>query len=174
MTIPPLNKKMNPNYDSTIITDDLEIKNKNHMFPFYILLMMLNTIGSFAKAYRHGDYSMAVFNLLVLSIFVLVDFCLVKYFSMPKNEKSSRKFWLELTMWCLYTIISFGFVYLFSYYINLQTTMALYTVVLICCVVLLYVFVLAYTVSNWKVSRSEDQETLDASKSNQACLILEV
>ncbi|KAK9048211.1 hypothetical protein SSX86_032826 [Deinandra increscens subsp. villosa] len=148
-------------------------ENKNRMFPYYLLIMVPNIIGAFARAFRTNDYSMAVFNLLVFSVFALVDYCLPRYLSMPKHEKSSRKFLLKLTMWFLYVIISFGYVYLFSYFFTLRITVALYAVVSVSCVVLLYAFIIPDVVSGWKIWRSEECRSLDAGKSNHAYLVVE-
>ncbi|KAI3776952.1 hypothetical protein L1987_46744 [Smallanthus sonchifolius] len=150
-----LPKKTNQNPDNTIHVD---AGNKNHTSPFYFLIMMPNIIGSFARAYRSNDYSLAVFSLLIFSVFILVDCCLPRYLSMPKSEKSSRKFWLKLAMWFLFKIISFGFVHQFSYFVSLQTTVALCTVALISSVVLLYAFIIVDLVSDWNIRRSGEHQ----------------
>ncbi|KAI3776954.1 hypothetical protein L1987_46746 [Smallanthus sonchifolius] len=62
----PLPTKINPNPHE-------DADNKYHMFPLYFLLMMPNTIGSFARAYCHNNYSLAVLGLLVFSVFLSVD-----------------------------------------------------------------------------------------------------
>ncbi|KAJ0457347.1 hypothetical protein HanIR_Chr15g0772661 [Helianthus annuus] len=99
----PLPEKMNPDPDHT---NNVDADNKRNRFPFHLLIMMPTTIGSFVRSYRRNDndYSMAVFSLLVFSVFILVDYFLVWFLSLPKNEKSSRKFWLKVTMWFLFTV----------------------------------------------------------------------
>ncbi|MFS7981002.1 hypothetical protein Hanom_Chr10g00945801 [Helianthus anomalus] len=61
-----------------------------------------------------------------------MQFCLSKYISLPKNEKSSRQLWQKLNMWLLYTAICFRFVYQFADFFPLQMTVTLYGVVSLC------------------------------------------
>ncbi|KAJ0832702.1 hypothetical protein HanPSC8_Chr15g0681711 [Helianthus annuus] len=99
--VTPLPEKMNPDPDHT---NTVDADKKRNRFPFHLLIMMPTTIGSFVRSYRrNNDYSMAVFSLLVFSVFILVDYFLVWFIALPKNEKSSRKFWLKVTIWFLYT-----------------------------------------------------------------------
>ncbi|KAF5766013.1 hypothetical protein HanXRQr2_Chr15g0710321 [Helianthus annuus] len=141
---------INPNPDHA---NNVDADNKRNRFPFHLLIMMPITIGSFVRSYRRNDndYSMAVFSLLFFSVFILVDYFLVWYLALPKHEKSSRKFWLKVTMWFLFTGISFGFVYLYSFFLSAQITVALYALTFVCTSVLLYAFIIADLVGDWMV-----------------------
>ncbi|KAI3768640.1 hypothetical protein L2E82_19470 [Cichorium intybus] len=113
----------------------------------------------FSRAYNRNDYSLAVLGLLVLLSLALYDCCLPLYVSIPENEKSSRKFLLKLIIWCLYTALSIGFVYEFGYFLSFQITVALYAVVLVCSVFLLYKFVIVELVNDWK-SRNSGEDAI--------------
>ncbi|KAJ0811690.1 hypothetical protein HanPSC8_Chr17g0753611 [Helianthus annuus] len=102
--VTPLPEKINPDPDHT---NNVDADNKRNRFPFHLLIMMPTTIGSFVRSYRRNDndYLMAVFSLLVFSVFILVDYFLVWFIALAKNEKSSQKFWLKVTLWFLNTDI---------------------------------------------------------------------
>ncbi|PWA43138.1 hypothetical protein CTI12_AA538670 [Artemisia annua] len=144
-------------------TDDIQ-------FPLLFIIMMPNTIGTIAKAIRHNDYPLAAFAISVIVCFFLLQFCLSKYLSAPKHN-STKKFWLKLNMWFLYTVTSFGVVYQFADFFTSQMTMSLYMVVLLCSMFLFYVFVIVDVVNFWKI-RGEDghclpeNQSLDATKMN--------
>ncbi|GKD66059.1 hypothetical protein Tco_1308167 [Tanacetum coccineum] len=59
-------KKTNPKPRQTNLNDANEADDEHNMFPFYFIIMMPNTIGSFARAYHYNDYSLALLGLLVL------------------------------------------------------------------------------------------------------------
>ncbi|KAI3776951.1 hypothetical protein L1987_46743 [Smallanthus sonchifolius] len=79
VAVTPLPKNANLNPDRTVHVD---ADNKKHTSPFYFLIMMPNIIGLFDTGYRRNDYSLAVFGLLIFSVFVLVDCCL------PSSQKT--------------------------------------------------------------------------------------
>ncbi|MFS7948279.1 hypothetical protein Hanom_Chr06g00558081 [Helianthus anomalus] len=141
--VTPLPEKMNPDPDHT---NNVDADNKRNRFPVHLLIMMPTTIGSFVRSYRRNDneYSMAV--------------------------KSSRKFWLKVTMWVLYTGISFMFVYLYSFFLSSQITVALYALMFICIAFLLSKFIITDIIGDWKIMRCQ---ILDAGKSNHAYSVLE-
>ncbi|GKB95877.1 hypothetical protein Tco_0982014 [Tanacetum coccineum] len=62
----PFRKKTNPKPRQTNLNDANEADDEHNMFPFYFIIMMPNTIGSFARAYHYNDYSLALLGLLVL------------------------------------------------------------------------------------------------------------
>nr|GEU98209.1 hypothetical protein CTI12_AA538670 [Tanacetum cinerariifolium] len=131
-------------------TDDIQ-------FPLLFVIMMPNTIGTIAKAIRHNDYSLAVFAISVIVCFFLLQFCLSKYLSVPKNN-STQKFWLKLNMWFLYTATSFGVVYQFSDFFSLQMAMSLYMVVLLCSAFLFYMFFIVDLMNYGKIWTDGDQD----------------
>ncbi|KAL9990413.1 hypothetical protein Hdeb2414_s0012g00384031 [Helianthus debilis subsp. tardiflorus] len=163
--VTPLPEKINPDPDHKT---NVDADNDRNRFPFHLLIMMPTTIGSFVRSYhrKDSDYSMAVFSLLVFSVFILVDYFLVWFIALPKNEKSSQKFWLKVTMWFLYTGISFMFVYLYSFFLSSQITVALYALMFICTAFLLSKFIITDIIGDWKIMR-------DAGKSNHAYSVLE-
>ncbi|KAL4581700.1 hypothetical protein LXL04_006227 [Taraxacum kok-saghyz] len=150
----PLRKKKTQNPRRTFHRNPNETDDEDQTFPIYFLIMIPNTIGMFARAHRRSDYSLAVLGLLLLLSLALYDCCWPLFLSIPKSEKSSRKLWLKFVMWVLYTSLSFGFVFEFGYFLNLQMTVGLYGVVLVCSVVLLYELVIADFVEEWKSRKS--------------------
>ncbi|KAJ0832703.1 hypothetical protein HanPSC8_Chr15g0681721 [Helianthus annuus] len=52
-------------------------------------------------------------------------------------------------MWFLFTGISFGFVYLYSFFLSSQITVAMYTLMFVCTSFLLYAFIIADLVGDW-------------------------
>lgn len=170
----PLSKKVTLVHDSTIQRDPHENFGDFKWFPFYFIIMMPNIVGTITKAIRRHDYSLLVLCASVSAGFFLSQLCLIKYISLPKNEKSSLKFLLKLNMWFLYTVISSGFVYQFSDFLPSEITVALYAVVLVCSSFLFYVFVIVDLVRYWKIWRyGEDEtelpenQTFDAGKLNR-------
>lgn len=144
-------------------TDDIQ-------FPLLFIIMMPNTIGTIAKAIRHNDYPLAAFAISVIVCFFLLQFCLSKYLSAPKHD-STKKFWLKLNMWFLYTVTSFGVVYQFADFFTLEMSMSLYMVVLLCSMFLFYVFMIADLFNHWKIRRHDqgehclpENQSLDATK----------
>ncbi|XP_022026004.1 uncharacterized protein LOC110926529 [Helianthus annuus] len=163
--VTPLPEKINPDPDHT---NNVDADNKRNRFPFHLLIMMPTTIGSFVRSYRRNDndYLMAVFSLLVFSVFILVDYFLVWFIALAKNEKSSQKFWLKVTLWFLNTGISFMVVYLYSFFLSSQITVALYALMFICTAFLLSKFIITDIIGDWKIMS-------DAGKSNHAYSVLE-
>ncbi|GJW06554.1 hypothetical protein Tco_1568977 [Tanacetum coccineum] len=134
---------------STIQKDPHEFDDDDFRIPFLFVIMMPNIIGTITKAVRHNDYSLAIFCVSLFVCFFLLQFCLSKYLSLPKNE-SSKKFCLKLNMWFLYTAISFGFVYQFTDFFPMHIMVTLYTVVLLWSSFLFCVFVVDDLVKYWK------------------------
>ncbi|KAJ0712439.1 hypothetical protein HanOQP8_Chr09g0334851 [Helianthus annuus] len=121
----PLRKKptLYPIRNPHAITDD-------YQWTFLFIIMMPNTIGAITRSIRQNNYLLAFLCISVCVCLFLLQFCLSKYLSLPKNEKSSRKLWLKLNMWLLYTAICFGLVYQFADFFPLQMTVTLYGVLL--------------------------------------------
>lgn len=166
----PLSKKITLSTNNAIQRDQHD---DCQWFLFLFVIMMPNTIGTITKAIRHNNYSLVFLCVSVFICFFLLQFCLTKYISLPKNEKSSLKFWLKLNMWFLYTIISYGFVYQFADFFPPNISMALYSLVLVCSSFLFYLFVIVDLVKYWKISRNggnqhwkHENETLEAGKLN--------
>ncbi|KAI3784805.1 hypothetical protein L1987_43910 [Smallanthus sonchifolius] len=130
----------------------------DYQWSILFVIMMPNTVGAIARAVGRNDYSLAALCISVFVCFFLLQFCLSKYLSLPKNEKSSQKFWLKLNMWFLYTAISFGFVYQFADFFPPQMTVTLYGVVTVCSSFLFYVFVIVDLVKYWKIWRNREDE----------------
>ncbi|KAI3670014.1 hypothetical protein L6452_41582 [Arctium lappa] len=155
----PLSKKVTLVHDSTIQTDPHDNSDDFKWFPFYFVIMMPNIVGTISKAIRRHDYSLMILCASVSAGFFLLQFCLIKYISLPKNDKLSLKFLLKLNMWFLYSAISSGFVYQFSDFFPSEITLALYGVVLVCSSFLLYLFVIVDLVRFWKIWRYGEDET---------------
>ncbi|KAJ9562513.1 hypothetical protein OSB04_007673 [Centaurea solstitialis] len=154
------NKTVNHHRHCTYLRDPEEIEEaKKHMISYcYLLIMIPNTVVTFAGAYRRNEYSLAVLNLVVLLIFALFDCFLPRYLSMPKNEKSSRRLWLKLTMWFMFVAIAFGFVFLFSYFLSFGITVALYAGVVVFSVFLLNAYIIVDIVNDWKTAGLDEDE----------------
>ncbi|KAL4581712.1 hypothetical protein LXL04_006239 [Taraxacum kok-saghyz] len=166
----PLRNKLSPIPQTRIQRDHHEIPTDDcRWFSFYFIIMIPNTVVTIARAIRRNDYSSAVLCVSICVCFILLKLCLFKYRSLPKNEKSSERFLLKLIMWFLYTAVSFGFVYQFADFFPWETTVALYSVVVVCSSYLLYVFVIVdFVRCYWKmwIQRGEDGVTrLPESKS---------
>ncbi|MFS7970741.1 hypothetical protein Hanom_Chr09g00824491 [Helianthus anomalus] len=135
----PLRKKptLYPIRNPHAITDD-------YQWTFLFIIMMPNTIGAITRSIRQNNYSLAFLCISVCVCFFLLQFCLSKYLSLPKNEKSSRKLWLKLNMWLLYTAICFGLVFQFADFFPLQMTVTLFGDVVrmkICCLMMISIVV---------------------------------
>ncbi|KAI3768636.1 hypothetical protein L2E82_19466 [Cichorium intybus] len=169
----PLRKKVALIPHTRIQRNPHEIADDCHWSPFYLLIMMPNAVRRIAKAIGGNDYSLAVLCVSVCLCFLLLKFCLSRYRSLPKNEKSSQKCLLKSIMWFLYTVISFGFVHQFADFFPPETTGALYSVVFVCSSYLFYLFVIVDLVTYWKIWIHSEDETwlpekqrLDAGKLN--------
>ncbi|KAK1432842.1 hypothetical protein QVD17_09744 [Tagetes erecta] len=135
-----------------------QITDNHQHWMFLFLIMMPNTAGVITRAIRQNDYSSLLLCISVCVCFFLLHFCLSKYISLPKNDTSTRKFWLKLNMWLLYTAISFGFVYQFADFFPKQIRVSLYSVVSVCSLYLFYVLVIVDVVKYWKIwIRDEDE-----------------
>ncbi|PWA81995.1 hypothetical protein CTI12_AA181950 [Artemisia annua] len=166
----PFHKNTNLKPHQTNLSDANEADDDHNIFPFYFLIMMPNTIGSFARAYHYNDYSLALLGLLVLITFLLLECSLFRFRSVPKNENPCQKFWFKITLWFLYTAISCGFVHQFGYLLSLQITVALYIVVLVCSGLMLYTFIILDRVSTGSTYENEiglqEKSMLCVDKSN--------
>ncbi|KAL8231542.1 hypothetical protein R6Q57_001320 [Mikania cordata] len=150
----PLRKKLtlipNCTHPHEITTD--------YQWAFLFLIMMPNIVGAIARAIRRNDYSSTLLCVSVVVCFFLLQFCLSKYLLLPKNEKSTHKFWLKFNMWFLYTAICFGFVCQLADFFPWRITETLYTVVSLCSCFLFYMFVIVDLCKYWKVWRYGDDE----------------
>ncbi|CAI9283237.1 unnamed protein product [Lactuca saligna] len=156
----PLYKKETLIPNSRIERDSHEIPNDYQLIPFYAVIMIPNFVGTISKAIRRNENSFAIIFVFIYVGFVLSRFFLSKYVSLPKNEKLMQQLWLKLDIWFLYTVITFGFVYQFADFSPLQTTVAMYMVVSVCSLILLFVFVIVDVIEFWKIWRyGEDHET---------------
>lgn len=137
--------------DNTIHRYPHEMTDKHHHWTFLFIIMIPNTFTTITRSISRNDYSSVFLCISVCVCFFLLQFCLSKYLSLPKNDTSSRKLWLKVYMWFLYTAISFGFVYQFADFFAKEMTMILYSVVSVCSLFLFYVFVIVDVVKYWKI-----------------------
>ncbi|KAL3526487.1 hypothetical protein ACH5RR_011143 [Cinchona calisaya] len=106
------------------------------------LLLASNSVGTIIRAYSTGRNWLLAFIFLIYSSFFLLEYCFSAYHRLPRNEKSGRKNFLAVAIWCLVTVIMFGFTYQFTPFFSFAAAAPLYAIAVAGSAIIFYVYII--------------------------------
>lgn len=106
------------------------------------LLLMSNSIGTIFRAYSSGHSRLLAFIFFICPACFLLEYCFCAYHRLPQHDKSARKKFLAVAIWCLFTAIMFGFTYQFAPLFSLAAATPLYAVAFAASAFMFYVYII--------------------------------